>query len=183
MREYFLKTKRLGFSHWEKENLETAYSLWGDKKVTKYLSAAGIFTREETLERLNLEIENEKLYGIQYWPVFELKTGEFTGCCGLRPYKNSEKIFEIGFHLKPEYWGMGYGKEAAENMIKYAFEKLGAEKIFAGHNPANAASAKLLTKLGFTYTGDEYYKPTGLYHPSYIYEKNTYREIKESKND
>ena len=178
MREYFLLTKRLGFSHWKKNDTETAYSLWGNKNVTKYLSASGTFTREEITERLNLEIENEKAYSIQYWPVFELGTDRFAGCCGLRPYKSSENIYEIGFHLVPEYWGKGYGKEAAEAMIKYAFEELRAEKLFAGHNPANTASARLLTKLGFIYTGDEYYKPTGLYHPSYIYEKIDYKGTK-----
>ena len=176
MREYFLMTKRLGFSHWEKDDTEAAYSLWGNKNVTKYLSASGVFTREEIMKRLKLEIENEKAYGIQYWPVFELGTDKFAGCCGLRPYKSSQKIYEIGFHLLPEYWGKGYGKEAAEGMIKYAFEKLGAGKLFAGHNPANTASAKLLAKLGFRYTGDEYYEPTGLYHPSYIYERSNYKE-------
>ena len=66
-------------------------------------------------------------------------------------------------------------------MIKYAFEELGAEKLFAGHNPDNTASSKLLKKLGFHYTGDEYYEPTGLYHPSYIYEKSRYNITKEKK--
>ena len=178
MRKYFLLTERLGFSHWKKDDAELAYSLWGNKNVTKYLSASGTFTAGEVTERLKLEIDNEKIYGIQYWPVFELETGGFAGCCGLRPYKSSEKIYEIGFHLIPEYWGKGYGKEAAEAMIKYAFEELFAEKLFAGHNPANTASARLLTKLGFIYTGDEYYKPTGLYHPSYIYEKINYSKVK-----
>ena len=178
MRKYFLLTERLGFSHWKKDDAELAYSLWGNKNVTKYLSASGTFTAGEVTERLKLEIDNEKIYGIQYWPVFELETGGFAGCCGLRPYKSSEKIYEIGFHLIPEYWGKGYGKEAAEAMIKYAFEELGAEKLFAGHNPANTASARLLTKLGFIYTDDEYYKPTGLYHPSYIYEKINYNNVK-----
>ena len=114
MRKYFLLTERLGFSHWKKDDAELAYSLWGNKNVTKYLSASGTFTVGEVTERLKLEIDNEKIYSIQYWPVFELETGGFAGCCGLRPYKSSEKIYEIGFHLIPEYWGKGYGKEAAE---------------------------------------------------------------------
>ena len=53
-------------------------------------------------------------------------------------------------------------------MIKYAFETLNKEKLFAGHNPKNEASRKTLKKLGFIYTHDEFYAPTGLMHPSYI---------------
>lgn len=53
-------------------------------------------------------------------------------------------------------------------MIRYAFEERKADRLFAGHNPKNTASKWVLEKLGFQYTGDEYYEPTGLYHPSYI---------------
>jgi RimJ/RimL family protein N-acetyltransferase len=50
----------------------------------------------------------------------------------------------------------------------YAFETLGVKELFAGHNPSNAASRLLLTRMGFRYVRDEYYPPTGLNHPSYI---------------
>ncbi len=43
-REYFLKTKRLGFSKWKDTDLELANHLWGDKDVTRFICAAGVFT-------------------------------------------------------------------------------------------------------------------------------------------
>jgi RimJ/RimL family protein N-acetyltransferase len=43
--------------------------------------------------------------------------------------------------------------------------------VFAGHNPANTASRGLLARLGFRYTHDELYAPTGLRHPSYLLER------------
>ena len=58
-------------------------------------------------------------------------------------------------------------KEAAEAVIEYAFDELHAGRITAGHNPENVRSRRVIEKLGFSYTGDEFYKPTGLYHPSY----------------
>jgi RimJ/RimL family protein N-acetyltransferase len=53
-------------------------------------------------------------------------------------------------------------------VIEYAFNILGVKALFAGHSPANEASRRLLEKLGFRYTHDEYYPPTGLNHPSYL---------------
>ncbi len=53
-------------------------------------------------------------------------------------------------------------------MVGYAFGTLGASALFAGHNPANEASRRLLIKLGFPYTHDEFYAPTGMDHPSYL---------------
>lgn len=167
--DFFLKTKRLGFSKWQQSDIELASKLWGDPNVTKYICASGVFTKEDIYKRLETEIKNGKDNGVQYWPVFELETNDFIGCCGLRPRSKNE--YEIGFHLRPAYWRQQYAKEAANAVINYAFTVLKAKKLFAGHNPDNIASAKLLCKLGFTYIGDEYYEPTGLYHPSYELKK------------
>jgi RimJ/RimL family protein N-acetyltransferase len=64
--------------------------------------------------------------------------------------------------------GQGYADEAARAVIDYAFGSLETSELFARHNPANHASRRLLEKLGFRYTHDEHYAPTGLCHPSYM---------------
>ncbi|MFB5681395.1 GNAT family N-acetyltransferase [Paenibacillus terreus] len=162
-----MTTARLGFSVWEEEDLPLALELWGDPEVTRYISANGYFSEEEISSRLQNEIRNEELFRVQYWPIFNMETAEHVGCCGLRPYDLDKKVYELGFHLRREHWGCGFGKEAAVAVINYAFDRLQASKLFAGHNPHNAVSGQLLTKLGFRYTHDEYYAPTGLNHPSY----------------
>ncbi len=92
-------------------------------------------------------------------------SNDLIGCCGLRPYK--EKEYEMGFHLRPEFWGQGYATESAKAVIEYAFTTVKVQKLFAGHNPNNGRSRKVLNKLGVAYIGDEFYEPTGLYHPLY----------------
>ena len=164
--QYFLRTKRLGFRSWTRGDLELALALWGDEKVTKLIG--GPFSLEQIEERLSQEISNLKTYGVQYWPIFLLSNGEHLGCCGLRPYKVNQRIYEIGVHIRPEHWGRGYASEASHAIIKYGFENLDATGLFAGHNPANEASRRVLEKLGFRYTHDEFYPPTGLNHPSYL---------------
>ena len=77
------------------------------------------------------------------------------------------RVYELGFHLRPKFWGQGYAAEAAAAAIQYAFDTLGAEGLFAGHNPRNTASKRVLERIGFRYVRDEYYEPTVLYHPSY----------------
>lgn len=164
-REFFLKTDRIGFSKWNQGDIELAASLWGNPEVTQYICASGIFRMDDIVNRLNAEILNESAYGIQYWPIFELATTDLIGCCGLRPHKAG--AYEIGFHLRPAFWGQGYAKEAAAAIIDDSFSVLKAKKLFAGHHPNNLASQKVLSKLGFSYVRDEFYAPTGLFHPSY----------------
>ena len=165
MREYFMKTERIGFSKWSHDDKELANLLWGNPDVTQFICATGVFSPEDISARLEKEIDNNVNFGIQYWPIFELATGELIGCCGLRPY--SENTYEIGFHLRPEFWRKGFAVEAAAAAIDYAFNQLQAKRLFAGHNPKNIASSKVLAKLNFQYIRDEFYVPTGLYHPSY----------------
>lgn len=170
-RAFFLETHRIGFSKWTRNDLNLAELLWENPEVTKYICANGIFSMDEVINRLNTEIYNGSTHQIQYWPIFELKTGNFIGCCGLRPHGADE--YEIGFHLLPAFWGKGYAAEAANAVITYAFMALKAKKLFAGHNPYNRNSQKVLNKLGFTYVGDKFYEPTGLYHPSYELSSHT----------
>jgi RimJ/RimL family protein N-acetyltransferase len=105
-----------------------------------------------------------------------LSSDEHIGCCGLRPYDLSQKIYEIGFHIRSKQWGLGYASEAARGVIEFAFEDLDVKALFAGHNPQNTTSRNLLEKLGFRYTHDEYYEPTGLNHPSYLFTKEDHTQ-------
>jgi RimJ/RimL family protein N-acetyltransferase len=94
------------------------------------------------------------------------------GCAGLRLYRPDERIYELGFHLRPEYWGRGLAEEAGSAAAAFAFGTLGAKALFAGHHPANAASRRVLAKLGFRFTHEEFYPPTGMMHPSYLLQRS-----------
>jgi len=164
---YFLNTERVAFRCWSQADETLATGLWGDPQVTKMLG--GPFTDEQVRQRLAREIAMMNEHGIQYWPIFLRRSGEHVGCCGLRPYKAG--IPELGFHLRQPFWGMGIAKEAGAAVIEYAFTKLGVDAVFAGHDPENANSRKVLLSLGFQFIGEELYPPTGTMHPSYLLRK------------
>lgn len=170
--QYFLESERLLFRIWHENDLQLALALWGDPQVTKLFDKRGKLSEEQVRERLAIEIQNQKMYGVQYWPIFEKKTNNFIGAVGLRPKRLEVKQYEIGFHVCTRHWGKGYGFEATNKVITYAFCDLKALSLFAGHNPHNEASQHLLIKLGFKFTHNEFYEPTGLKHPSYELRKN-----------
>jgi ribosomal-protein-alanine N-acetyltransferase len=165
-RDYFLTSERLGFGHWLTSDLSLACELWGNAEVTSLIG--GPFTAEQVEQRLNREIASMRAYNVQYWPVFLLESDQHAGCAGLRPYRLDQQVYELGFHFRPEYWGRGLAQEAGRAVIAYAFEQLGASALFAGHHPDNAVSARVLAHLGFQFTHEEFYPPTGLKHPSYL---------------
>ena len=163
---YFLKSPRLGFRHWTKDDLPLALAVWGDPDVTRFVG--GPFSPEQVAQRLHREISSQNNYGFQYWPIFLLTTGEHVGCAGMRAYKIEENIPSMGYYLRPKFWAQGYATEAGRAVIQYSFNTLGINTLFAGHHPQNAASRKVLAKLGFQFTHKQLYPPTGLEHDSYL---------------
>jgi RimJ/RimL family protein N-acetyltransferase len=144
--------------------------LWGDPLVTRLIDSRGQLSPEAVAERLQREIATFAEFGVQYWPIFLLATHEHLGCCGLRPHDLPAGVYEFGVHIRSRYWGIGYAHESSRAVIDHAFGTLGVKRLFAGHNPKNDASRRLLAKLGFRHTHDELYPPTGLLHPSYTLE-------------
>ncbi len=163
---YFLTSDRLGFRHWTPADLPLALALWSDPRVMRLIG--GALTQQQVEEKLARETATQEALGVQYWPIFLRATGEHTGCAGLRPYRPAERIYELGFHLLPAFWGKGLAGEAGRAVVGYAFDSVGAKGLFAGHHPENGASRRVLEKLEFHYTHDELYPPTGLLHRSYF---------------
>jgi len=64
---------------------------------------------------------------------------------------NGEQNYELGYNLNRCYWGNGYATEAAEAMIHWAYETLGARDFTASHATANTASGNVLRKCGFEF--------------------------------
>lgn len=56
---------------------------------------------------------------------------------------------DLGFAFLPDYWGRGYAQEAAQAVLAAARDRLGLRRVAAITQPDNAASIRLLEKLGF----------------------------------
>ncbi len=61
--------------------------------------------------------------------------------------------FELGYWLGKAFWGLGYAPEAARRMLRFGFDELGAESVWAGYFFDNPASGRVLQKLGFRPSG------------------------------
>ena len=65
----------------------------------------------------------------------------------------SEEV-EIGYALMPEYWGFGLATEISRAMLQIAFWRLGLNEVVALISPSNAASHRVVEKLGGSREGD-----------------------------
>lgn len=60
---------------------------------------------------------------------------------------------ELGYWLTPSAWGRGYATEAGRAVVALARETLRLPRLASGHFVDNAASGRVLHKLGFRPTG------------------------------
>jgi RimJ/RimL family protein N-acetyltransferase len=55
---------------------------------------------------------------------------------------------EIGFIIHPDYQGRGYATETGRVLLRLAFEAFGIHRVVGRLEPRNAASARVLERLG-----------------------------------
>ena len=88
--------------------------------------------------------------------------GRLIGSCGLRRPLGDDRTADIGYELDPDYWGQGYATEAARAMVQFGFRELGLQRLTSWCIADNAASARVLARLGFRPEGrlrrQEYFK-------------------------
>lgn len=73
------------------------------------------------------------------------------GLAGLTGF--GENAAELGYWLARPYWGNGLMSEAVRAILRASWRRPGLECITAVHMADNEASARLLLKAGFRYTG------------------------------
>jgi len=61
---------------------------------------------------------------------------------------------QIGWLLRPDCWGQGYAREAADAALAFAFDRMGMEMVYGQTSESNRASWSLMEKLGMTRRAD-----------------------------
>ena len=84
---------------------------------------------------------------LAHYKIYDSSSNEFLGLGHLTLMEDNE-VAEIGYMIKPQYWGKGYGSEIAKVMVEKA-RKSDLKSLKAIIDPNNIASRKILIKLGF----------------------------------
>ena len=85
--------------------------------------------------------------------VLRADTGTLVAAVALRPRPDGSG--EIGYWSHRAHRGQGYTTEAVRRLVRHAFEALGFTRLVAAAKADNAASRRVLTKLGFVRIGEE----------------------------
>jgi RimJ/RimL family protein N-acetyltransferase len=75
------------------------------------------------------------------------------GSCGLRDIDREHLQAELGFWIGREWWGKGYAREAAAAVLRFGFESLALNRIYAHHMARNPAAGRVLEACGMRREG------------------------------
>lgn len=87
------------------------------------------------------------------WGIVLNEQNKLIGTCGFHHIAPYEQDAEIGYTLTKAYWGRGLATEAVRAVLDFGFKQAKLQRITARITPDNAASARVLQKLGFRQTG------------------------------
>lgn len=160
------ETDRLIIRTWiPKEDAEQAFQIYSDPEVTRFLITK-VDSVESSLNLLQRWVAKASLWnnGTGLWAIVTKETREIVGMIGLIPLQDEEEQltqdYEIGWHLKKSAWGKGYATEAAKAILDYGFNTLKLPAIYSIARSENAASLRLIQRLGMIPVGrtTRYYK-------------------------
>lgn len=136
-------TPRLRLRAARPEDLEAIHAVLSDPRATRWWSTPPHETLEQTRAWLDGMIANGPDH-----PDFVVELdGRVIGKAGFW------NLPDVGYILHPDCWGQGLAAEAVGAAIDHVFRTREVEILTADVDPDNAASIRLLERLGFIRTG------------------------------
>lgn len=154
MEQPSLRTGRLELVPLGDEHLELEVLLDSDPEVMRYLGGRARPRAEvESAHRRRLE-DARRNPGLGFWVGFD--DDGFVGWWILRPpygpdQPKVEGEAELGYRLLRERWGRGYASEGSRELLRYGFDEVGLERIFAQTLTVNIGSRATMASLGLTF--------------------------------
>lgn len=149
-----LATKRLVLRPFQASDLDDMYTNWcRDDQVTRYLTWPTHQSKSQTQAVLDMWISNYQDDDNYQWCIEFQDNHQAIGSIGVTTVDEKIEAAAIGYCISRNYWNQGITSEAFEAIIKFLFEQVGVNRIYAHHDVKNPNSGKVMAKVGLKYEG------------------------------
>jgi RimJ/RimL family protein N-acetyltransferase len=145
---------RLGLRELAHADVDAVLAIYGSPAATEHLSFEPR-TREQVEQIVARSITAATAtprteYALA---VIEQETGELIGFGRLALDPHQQRGATMGFALRPEVWGRGYGVETVRLLLALGFNDLHLHRIWGARSPLNEASARTMSAAGMVEEG------------------------------
>ena len=147
-----LRTERLTLREMCEDDLGALTAILGDAETMYAYEHA--FCAAEIRAWLDNQYRRYREDGFGLWAVVLKATGSVIGQCGLTVQNcGGKELIEVGYLFERAFWHNGYATEAARACRDLAFDKFGADEVFAIVRDSNFASPAVARRCGMTARG------------------------------
>jgi len=148
-----LETPRLVLREFTHEDDAFVLRLLNEPSWLRFIGDRGVRTLPDA--RRYLDDGPRRSYarnGFGLWCVVPKGGDAPVGMCGLLRRDTLADV-DVGFAFLPEAWGRGYARESAAAVLDHARDVLGLRRVLAITDPENAASIRVLERVGMLREG------------------------------
>lgn len=153
-----LESERLLFREHELGDLDAYCAMEADPEVRRYVGGAPRSRKDAERKFRDTHLKRTSARLALRATIFK-PDGRYIGYSGLFPNfgRRGPVAGEatLAFYLAREYWGRGLATEAGRAFIQFGFGQLHLTRLVATVEVGNAASLRVLEKLGFALMGTE----------------------------
>ncbi|WP_327359079.1 GNAT family N-acetyltransferase [Streptomyces sp. NBC_01304] len=166
------RSSRLELRELTTDDVDGVHAIYGSAEVTAHLSF-----EPRTREQVELIVERSVAaagttprdeYALA---VIERGTAELIGFARLAFDPHQHHGATIGFALRADKWGIGYGVDTVQLLLEVGFDDLKLHRIWGARSPHNSASAKTMNTVGMRedYTIREHIQKAGQWRDSVVH--------------
>ena len=149
-----LETERLVLRGREPEDAEAIFRYASDPEVTLHMAWDQARVIADTWDFLDgLTAHNYEQEELDYGLALRSAPETLIGCVSVYWHPRAHRVMELGYVLAKEYWGHGYVPEAAQVLIRHAFQHTNVQRIYAPIFAENVKSRRAAEKIGLTLEG------------------------------
>lgn len=153
------ETERLQLRKLTTDDIESWVSFFENNEKLPYVGVdLNKDARTLATEWINMQLKRYKEQDLGHLAVVEKASGDFMGTAGILPRTlEGQPELEIAYSLKQEFWGKGYGTEAATQLKSFGIQHNLASRFISIIDKRNAASIRVAQKNNMTVLFETHY--------------------------
>jgi ribosomal-protein-alanine N-acetyltransferase len=146
-----LETERCMLRAPSVDDAQALFTLMQDTQVLRYLGSRSMTTIDDAVRRVQAYHNDFQQQQAIVWAIQH--QGSFIGTCTFWHLQPDHDRAEIGYMLASAFWGKRIATEVCTAVLDFGFSQMGLHSVEGQIDPDNAASRRVLEKLGFIQEG------------------------------
>ena len=145
-----IESERLIIREWSESDFAPFLEIVNDPEVMRYIGPGLVWTQSQMEAFLGRQSESVERHGFCVGALESKADGQLLGHCGIQHLGTGGDV-EVGWWLARRHWGQGFGTEAGQAALTFAFDELDLAQVLAIAHSENKASRRVMERLGMQF--------------------------------